>query len=288
MAVRSACLALLILAAPSAWAEDRQVCNTNGSSLSVRSSPSIHGRRTASVPSDEALDIVGESANGGWLRVSLGNRRFGWVSKMHVCEPGSEVALATVVNPVPGACRSSSHGFRTDPFHGDRTLHDGVDLAAPNGSAMFAAYGGTVVHAGPLRGYGYAVVVRQDNPDGSVSMQLYGHMCCGRKTRLAASSIVVAVGDVIAAGAPIGQLGSTGRSTGPHLHLNMRRVPANGRQTFLDPTHDDFFEARYSVNPEDHLHVRSCNTPNAAVGGHEHDAGCNHKTGESSGAFFRP
>ena len=275
---------LLVLAAPgAAWAQTAmQVCGTGGGdSLAARSSPSMHARRLATVPAGETVEVVSTSRNGGWVRVQLSPGRFGWMSRMYLCEPGATASVGNMRNPVPGACRTSNHGNRRDPFTGATTFHDGTDIAAPNGTPMFATMGGTVVHAGPLRGYGYAVVIRQDNEDGSVTMQLYGHLCCGRRTRLARSSIEVAEGDVIEAGASIGQLGTTGRSTGPHLHLNMRRVPANAPRTYLDPTHDDFFTARYTVDPADHLHIRSCSTPNGPMGGHAHDANCDH-----SGATF--
>lgn len=281
-----AALAFLLAAAPSeALAQTTmEVCSTNGDSLAVRSQPSMHGRRTATVPAGERVEVVSVSNNGGWVRVALTRGRFGWMSRMYLCELGATESVGQMRNPVPGSCRTSNHGNRRDPFTGATSFHDGTDVAAPNGTPMFASIGGTVVHAGRLRGYGYAVAIRQEHEDGSVTMQVYGHMCCGRRTRYAASSITVAEGDVVEAGAPIGQLGTTGRSTGPHLHLNMRRVPANAPRTYLDPTHDHFFSARYTVNPEDHLHIRSCGTPNAPMGGHAHDANCDH----SAAAFLTP
>ena len=103
---------------------------------------------------------------------------------------------------------SSPFGYRTDPFLGRPELHPGVDLVQDYGSEIHATAGGRVTHAGPMGGYGDMVEV--DHGNGLVTR--YGHL----------SEILVAEGQEVTAGALLGRLGSTGRSTGPHLHYEVR------------------------------------------------------------------
>jgi len=103
---------------------------------------------------------------------------------------------------------SSPFGYRRDPFLGLLMLHTGVDLVQDYGSEIHATAGGRVTHAGPEGGYGDMVEV--DHGNGLVTR--YGHL----------SEILVAEGQAVSAGAVIGRLGSTGRSTGPHLHYEVR------------------------------------------------------------------
>lgn len=104
---------------------------------------------------------------------------------------------------------SSGYGLRTDPADGHIVNHPGFDLAAKTGTGVAAAARGTVVHAGPAGTYGNLVTLRHDN---------------GFETRYAhLSSVDVKVGDLVEAGADLGKVGSTGYSTGPHLHFEIRR-----------------------------------------------------------------
>jgi len=112
---------------------------------------------------------------------------------------------------------SSGFGVRKDPFTGQPAQHDGVDVQAAWGEPIVAAYGGTVVSAGERGGYGNAVEI--DHGNGVHT--LYAH----------ASSLAVKAGDTVSAGDKLGEVGSSGRSTGPHLHLELR---VNGRAT--DPS----------------------------------------------------
>jgi murein DD-endopeptidase MepM/ murein hydrolase activator NlpD len=104
---------------------------------------------------------------------------------------------------------TSPFGYRRHPIRGDVRMHTGVDLAAQTGTKIYAADSGTVIHSGWLGGYGYCVMV--DHHNGYVS--LYGHC----------SKLVVDVGDNVRRGDYIAQVGSTGASTGPHLHFEIRR-----------------------------------------------------------------
>lgn len=115
----------------------------------------------------------------------------------------------TWVNPVPGARVSSCYGPR-----GGR-LHAGVDLSAPTGTLIRAVGAGRVVQTGwGLRGLGYSVVIKHAGGQ----MTLYGHM----------SKVLTRVGQTVKTGAVIGRVGSTGHSTGPHLHLGWGRASSLG------------------------------------------------------------
>ncbi|WP_372919146.1 M23 family metallopeptidase [Sandarakinorhabdus sp.] len=111
---------------------------------------------------------------------------------------------------------SSDFGYRSDPFHGGGAFHAGIDMTGKTGDAIHAAADGVVVRAGWWAGYGKVVVV--DHGNGLESR--YGHM----------SRFHVKEGDVIRQGQVIGGMGSTGRSTGTHLHFEVR---LDGRA--LDP-----------------------------------------------------
>ena len=114
-----------------------------------------------------------------------------------------------LTEPMPASTRSSTFGIRSDPFLGKRALHAGIDYARPSGSAVSAVAPGKVVRAGRAGGYGNLVEI--DHGNGITTR--YGHM----------SRIDVSVGDEVGRGTRIGAVGSTGRSTGPHLHYEVRR-----------------------------------------------------------------
>jgi murein DD-endopeptidase MepM/ murein hydrolase activator NlpD len=103
---------------------------------------------------------------------------------------------------------TSGFGYRADPFLGRLALHPGVDLAEAYGAEIHAAASGRVVHAGPAGGYGNMVEI--DHGNGLATR--YAHM----------SEALVEEGEAVDKGAVLGRLGSTGRSTGPHLHYEVR------------------------------------------------------------------
>lgn len=110
--------------------------------------------------------------------------------------------------PVRGTV-SSPFGGRLDPFSGGASFHPGLDLTAPYGASVVAAGSGIVIAAGNKGdGYGNKVVISHN---GSIST-LYGHL----------SAILVKKGETVKEGDPIGRVGSTGRSTGDHLHFEIR------------------------------------------------------------------
>lgn len=116
--------------------------------------------------------------------------------------------------PIEHAALVSLFGNRDDPLTGRRAFHAGLDFAAGAGSTIRAAAGGTVAVAGFRPDYGWVVEIEHGN---------------GLRTRYAhASRLWVRAGDVVAPGEPIAAVGSTGRSTGPHLHFEVLR---NGEAT---------------------------------------------------------
>jgi murein DD-endopeptidase MepM/ murein hydrolase activator NlpD len=110
--------------------------------------------------------------------------------------------------PVPGAPLGSPYGVRVDPLSGALGYHPGIDFEAPAGAEVHAAAPGTVVMAGDCGGYGNCVVIDHGHSTATVSAHL--------------SRILVAAGQPIADGQVVGLVGSTGLSTGPHLHFEVR------------------------------------------------------------------
>jgi murein DD-endopeptidase MepM/ murein hydrolase activator NlpD len=109
--------------------------------------------------------------------------------------------------PIPGARIGSPFGWRTDPFNGHRALHTGLDFEAGIGTPIMAAAGGVVVTAETHPEYGNMVEI--DHGNGLITR--YGH----------ASKLLVKKGDLVRRGQVVALVGSTGRSTGPHLHFEV-------------------------------------------------------------------
>ena len=119
--------------------------------------------------------------------------------------------LAPVHMPIVGNFRQSSgYGHRKDPFTGGRAFHSGLDFAAPTGTAVLSAASGVVSFVGERSGYGKVVEVEHGN--GLVTR--YAHL----------SAYLSREGQQVQIGTPIAKVGSTGRSTGPHLHFEVRRA----------------------------------------------------------------
>ncbi len=118
--------------------------------------------------------------------------------------------------PITKGWISSYYGMRVDPFTGLQAMHNGVDLAGKSGSDVIASAAGVITWAGSRYGYGQLVEINHGN--GYVTR--YGHN----------SKILVQTGDEVEKGQPIAQMGSSGRSTGPHVHYEVLK---NGR--VVDP-----------------------------------------------------
>ncbi|MGS2723643.1 peptidoglycan DD-metalloendopeptidase family protein [Porticoccus sp. GXU_MW_L64] len=129
-----------------------------------------------------------------------------------------EITQQTTVagRPISKGWMSSKYGWRTDPFHGKRAWHKGVDFAGKEGGDVVATAAGVVTWSGERGGYGQLIEI--EHGDGFVTR--YGH----NKQNL------VKAGDVVKKGQVIALMGSTGRSTGPHVHFEVFK---NGRS--VDP-----------------------------------------------------
>ncbi|MFJ6070673.1 M23 family metallopeptidase [Streptomyces sp. NPDC093065] len=122
---------------------------------------------------------------------------------------GAAGALLTA--PVSPLTVTSPFGSREHPLTGVTKLHTGVDFAAPQGAQVVAARRGRVVFAALTSAYGNRVVIDHGTIQGKRVETTYSHL----------SSLGTAVGQTVEAGAPIGRVGSTGLSTGPHLHFEV-------------------------------------------------------------------
>lgn len=144
-----------------------------------------------------------------------------------------ERALDGIPQVVPASLQNitSGFGYRSDPFNGRGAMHAGIDFKGAIGSPIFAAAGGRVSFAGWKSGYGQAIEITHGN--GIVTR--YAHL----------SRIDANIGQRVAAGATIGGLGSTGRSTGPHLHFEVRiNDRAVNPRPFLEAAPDVLKEVR--------------------------------------------
>lgn len=115
--------------------------------------------------------------------------------------------MVPTAQPVPGSVLGSAFGFRNDPFNGRSALHTGLDFQAESGTPILAAAGGVVVTQEAHAAYGNMVEVDHGND----LVTRYAH----------ASAVFVKKGDVVKRGQKIAAVGSTGRSTGPHLHFEV-------------------------------------------------------------------
>ena len=151
-----------------------------------------------------ATDIEDREQQLGVLETLLANRKM-----------QRDVFLAG--RPVRKGWMSSRYGHRVDPINGKRAWHNGVDFAGKEGADVVAVAAGVVVFAGDRSGYGKMVEINH----GSGYSTRYGHH----------KELVVKAGDIVRKGEVIGLMGSSGRSTGPHVHFEVFK---NGR--VVDPS----------------------------------------------------
>jgi murein DD-endopeptidase MepM/ murein hydrolase activator NlpD len=127
------------------------------------------------------------------------------------------------LSPIENGWFSSNFGWRVDPFSGEKSFHEGIDFPAEAGTTIDAAASGKVIYADVHPAYGKMLEI--DHGNGLVSR--YAHC----------STLLVKEGDLVMRGQRLATVGSTGRSTGPHLHFEVRLngVPQNPAR-FLQPT----------------------------------------------------
>ena len=130
------------------------------------------------------------------------------VLEAQLFEQAVKKKLIPTMMPVSAPFNASGFGQRVDPFTGQLAMHEGIDFLADLGSPIIAAAGGVVVFSGLHPQYGYMI----DIDHGNDLVTRYAHC----------SKLLVREGDIVHRGRKIGEVGSTGRSTGPHLHFEVR------------------------------------------------------------------
>lgn len=179
---------------------------TSASGALLEDEDDAGARGTAHVSFGRALDFVGVPIDLHSVRRPVASGARGGTGQL----PG--VAAMPVRWPLISSSMTSGFGLRRHPIFGDLRAHSGVDLAAAAGTPVYASAPGYVVTANWAGGYGLLVAIEHAG-----GMQTrYGHL----------ARLAVASGQYVAAGAVIGYVGSTGNSTGPHLHYEVR---INGR-----------------------------------------------------------
>jgi len=134
--------------------------------------------------------------------------KLGILDTLMIVDSAKKKLLPSVL-PVEGGWYSSNYGWRIDPFNGVRAFHEGMDFMAEVGTLAHAAAGGVVIYSDFHSQYGNMIEI--DHGNGLITR--YAHL----------SKRLAKLGDVVLSGGRIGQVGSTGRATGPHLHFEVRQ-----------------------------------------------------------------
>lgn len=169
--------------------------------------PGQGGAESSQSAHDMSMNEFGQQLDDLMKKLDDRSDQLGLMDAMLVQQQANKVAIPST-RPVTTGWYSSNYGYRIDPFTGQKAFHEGVDFMADPGTAIHAAGGGIVVYADTYAGYGNMLEI--DHGNGLISR--YAH----------ASKLLAKVGDVVMKGQKIGEVGSTGRSTGPHLHFEVR------------------------------------------------------------------
>ncbi|MDP2155222.1 MAG: M23 family metallopeptidase, partial [Sulfuricella sp.] len=169
--------------------------------------PGQGGAESSRPSRDMTMSEFGQQLDGLMKKLDDRSDQLGLMEAMLVQQQAKKVAIPSA-RPVTTGWYSSNYGWRIDPFTGQKAFHEGVDFMAEPGTAIHAAGGGIVVYADTYAGYGNMIEI--DHGNGLISR--YAH----------ASKMLAKVGDVVMKGQKIGEVGNTGRSTGPHLHFEVR------------------------------------------------------------------
>ena len=191
---------------------------TAAASAPLADAPGSFNQETYARSLDEFTALRTTALSGRMESGLLLSRRFGDSADFSGALAGASDAIdaanAPSLWPVIGRV-TSSFGEREDPFNGEGAFHAGIDIATSYGSPIHAPADGFIEKAGPANGYGREMVV--DHGQGITT--IYGHL----------SGFAVAAGQQVKRGQVIGYVGSAGRSTGPHLHyeVRIRNTPVN-------------------------------------------------------------
>ncbi|MFN2646521.1 MAG: M23 family metallopeptidase [Burkholderiales bacterium] len=188
--------------------------------IKVNEAPGLGGTAPAQLP-PQNLSLGDFSARLLDLSRQLENKNdMLGVLESQLFEQAVKKKLLPTMLPTRAPYNASGFGRRVDPFNGQLAMHEGIDFLAEAGAPIVAAAGGVVVFAGFHPQYGYVI----DIDHGSDLVTRYAHC----------SKLLVKEGDVVSRGRKIGEVGSTGRSTGPHLHFEVRfRGTAQNPTKFL-------------------------------------------------------
>lgn len=209
----------------------------------TRNPPTEKQRPSQPVPSRLPGSSTVRSASVQVGSINLSSAGIGWQpqavappNSSSIVSPGRAYLDQKLLQPLGAASQSllrmmfplaipapitSLFGWRIHPISGVQRLHTGTDLGAPMGTPVMAAMSGRVILADDLGGYGLTVAIAHDN---GMRQTLYGHL----------SELFVRPGDVVQQGTVIGRVGSTGASTGPHLHFELRQMMPDGTWVALD------------------------------------------------------
>ena len=181
------------------------------------SEPSVGGPESSSSDAGETISVTDFLSNLDDLGKKMDKSSFQLsILENMLMNRGLHDEVYPSGRPIKRGWISSYYGRRTDPFTGRRAHHDGIDLAGKKDSEVIAVAAGVVTWAGKRYGYGNLVEINHGNG----YMTRYGHN----------ATISVQIGDAVKKGQTISRMGSTGRSTGPHVHFEVHK---NGRS--VDP-----------------------------------------------------
>lgn len=171
--------------------------------------PPGRGGAPSSVPSrDFGLNDLSKQVDFMTRQVEDRGDKLGVLESLLTLESAKKKLIPTML-PVVGGSYSSNFGWRIDPFNGQHSYHEGIDFAGGEGTPILAAAGGVVVYAERHPQYGNMIEIDHGND----LVTRYAH----------ASRMHVKIGDMVLRGARIAEVGSTGRSTGAHLHFEVRQ-----------------------------------------------------------------
>lgn len=194
--------------------------SVGGKSLETISNTLFNKAKDNKNVQDEQQPTENTAGESGDMLLTADNLSFDYISDPIQFETlGSINSSAECAMPVMSATVTSNFGSRTDPVTGEKSAgHHGIDLAASPGSEIRAFMSGTVAETGSSEIYGNYVLINH----GAELTTFYGHM----------SSVSVSKGDSVRSGGKIGIIGSTGKSTGVHLHFEVR---VNGERVDPEP-----------------------------------------------------
>lgn len=177
---------------------------------------------------EDIHDLIGELENKEQIlaqqEIAIKQELAAWKARQQAGQVPQVVSgNGMFLRPAAGTL-TSSFGTRVHPISGRTKLHRGIDIANSVGTPIYAAEAGTVITASYESGYGNYVMISH-NIGGQVYTTLYGHM----------SAIHVSTGQRVSRGQQIGLMGSTGASTGSHLHFEVHKGPWNGDSNAVNP-----------------------------------------------------